>query len=98
MVKKAILLTAGDTVHCGLRSPDEQREHLASGTSGTMESTTLPQNDSHANAVDLVPLPGGKLSWDWSGCYEVARAGAAAAREKGANVRWGTPRRAWPRD
>ena len=90
VVEKAILLTAQDfAAHCGLRTLEKQREHVASGTSWTMDSKHLPQGDGYAHAVDLVPFVDGRLNWDWSACYEVAAAVAAAARETGTDIRWG---------
>ena len=41
----------------GIRDPDEQARHLASGASKTRNSKHLPQRDGLAHAVDLVRWP-----------------------------------------
>jgi peptidoglycan L-alanyl-D-glutamate endopeptidase CwlK len=41
----------------GIRDPDEQRRHLASGASKTLHSKHLPQRDGLAHAVDLIRWP-----------------------------------------
>ena len=90
VVERAIQITEQDfEVHCGSRTLAEQRAHIAAGTSWTLNSKHLPQSDGFAHAVDLVPLVGGKLSWDWGGCYTIAAAMSAAAAEHRVQLRWG---------
>ena len=77
--------------HDGLRTIEEQRRHLRNGTTRTMRSKHLD-----GLAVDLVPIIGGVLKWDWDGCYEIAWAMDQAATHMGiaSNIRWGG---AWDR-
>jgi peptidoglycan L-alanyl-D-glutamate endopeptidase CwlK len=78
-------------VYDGIRTVEEQRKYVAAGTSKTMNSKHLD-----GLAVDLVPIIGGVLKWDWIGCYEIARAMDAAATELGIahRITWGG---AWDR-
>jgi peptidoglycan L-alanyl-D-glutamate endopeptidase CwlK len=77
--------------HDGFRTLEEQRRHVRNGTSRTMNSKHL-----RGLAVDLVPVIGGVLKWDWDGCYEIAWAMDQAATHMGiaGNIRWGG---AWDR-
>lgn len=94
-VGRAIALTAQDfAVMQGVRSPEEQKRHLADGTSRTLNSKHLVQADGWGHAVDLVPWIDGRARWDWPGCCAVAAAMALAAAERGVALRWGG---AWDR-
>ncbi len=75
----------------GIRTLKEQQQHMKDGTTKTMKSKHLD-----GLAVDLVPWINGKPTWDWNGCYEIARAMDAAATEFGFadHIRWGG---AWDR-
>lgn len=75
----------------GIRSYKEQQQHVADGTSKTMQSKHL-----QGLAVDLVPWINGQPVWDWDGCYKIALAMDKAATELGiANrITWGG---AWDR-
>lgn len=91
-VKLALKLSTQDfTVFDGIRTLKEQQQHVANGTSKTMQSKHL-----QGLAVDLVPWIGGKLVWDWEGCYKIAMAMDAAATQLGIadKIRWGG---AWDR-
>lgn len=76
-------------VHDGLRTPQEQREYLRTGTSTTVNSKHLPQRDGYGHAVDLVPYINGKLRWEWEPIYRIAAAMCSAARELQLPLRWG---------
>lgn len=76
-------------VHDGLRTPQEQREYLRTGTSTTMNSKHLQQRDGYGHAVDLVPYINGKLRWEWEPIYRIAAAMCSAARELQLPLRWG---------
>lgn len=92
VVKRAIEITTQDfTVYDGLRTLKEQQQHVKNGTSQTMKSKHLD-----GLAVDLVPWIGGKLVWDWDGCYKIAMAMDRAATERriANHIRWGG---AWDR-
>lgn len=94
-VERAIQLTAVDfTVMQGLRSLEEQKQHVANGTSRTMNSKHLVQPDGYGHAVDLVPWIDGRAQWDWKGCFAIAAAMKLASAEKGVRLRWGG---AWDR-
>lgn len=78
-------------VHDGIRTVEEQRKHVASGASKTMQSKHLT-----GLAVDLVPWINGKWSWDWDAIFWIAYAMDFAATQAGVakNIRWGG---AWDR-
>ncbi len=76
-------------VHDGLRTPQEQREYVRTGTSTTMNSMHLRQSDGYSHAVDLVPYIGGKLRWEWEPIYRIAAAMHSAATELKLPLRWG---------
>lgn len=64
-VKRMIEVTPRDfSVIDGVRTLEEQKANVAKGVSKTMNSLHLPQSDGFAHAVDLVPIVGGKVSWD----------------------------------
>src|SRR3546814_13354288 len=75
-VKRAIEITIQDfTVFDGIRSVKEQQQHVANGTSQTMQSKHLD-----GLAVDLVPWVG-KPVWEWDRIYPIAFAMDQAATE-----------------
>lgn len=90
VVRRAIQLTAQDfQVYDGLRTLEEQRAHVAAGTSKTLDSKHLPQADGFGHAVDLVPWIGGKARWEWAAIYPIAAAVWQAASEQGVALTWG---------
>ncbi len=68
----------------GLRAPERQAELVGKGASQTMNSRHLT-----GHAVDLAPLIGGEVSWDWKHFYPLADAVAHAARAEGVPLYWG---------
>lgn len=85
VVKRALQITTQDfAVLEGLRTKERQAELVRKGASQTMNSRHLT-----GNAVDLVPIVNGKVSWDWKYFYPIAEAMREAAKELGVNVRWG---------
>lgn len=85
VVKRAIELTPVDfTVIEGLRTVERQRELVASGASTTMKSRHL---DGHA--VDIAPVVGGEVRWDWPLYRKIAPAMKQAAKEVGVPIEWG---------
>jgi len=85
VVKRAIELSVQDfAVHDGIRTMAEQKVHVASGASQTLDSRHLS-----GYAVDLVPLINGKLRWAWQPIYRIADAVRTAARELNIPLRWG---------
>lgn len=69
----------------GLRTPERQRQLVASGASQTMNSRHLT-----GHAVDLLPIgPNGKPAFDWPLYHRLAPAVKQAARELGVSIVWG---------
>ncbi len=68
----------------GLRTRERQAELVAKGASQTMNSRHLT-----GHAVDLAPLVGMDVSWDWNHFYPMADAIADAARAEGVPLIWG---------
>ena len=68
----------------GLRTRERQAELVAKGASQTMNSRHLT-----GHAVDLAPLVGTDVSWDWKHFYPMADAIAHAARAEGVPLLWG---------
>jgi peptidoglycan L-alanyl-D-glutamate endopeptidase CwlK len=68
----------------GLRTVARQKELVARGASKTMKSRHI-----HGFAVDIAPLIGGKISWDWPAFHPLAKAIKAAAAAENVNLNWG---------
>jgi peptidoglycan L-alanyl-D-glutamate endopeptidase CwlK len=68
----------------GLRTPERQAELVAKGASQTMNSRHLT-----GHAVDLAPLVGTDISWNWTHFFPLADALADAARKEGVPLIWG---------
>ena len=68
----------------GLRTPERQRELVATGASQTLASRHLT-----GHAIDLAPLVGGGLRWDWPLFYRLADAVAHAANQLFIPLTWG---------
>lgn len=85
VVQRAIQITPVDfAVIEGLRTPERQRELVASGASQTSNSRHLT-----GHAVDIAPYVGGSIRWDWPLFYPLAAAMQRAAAELSVPVRWG---------
>lgn len=96
VVKRAILVTTEDfAVTEGVRTTAEEAEHVANGTSHTMNSKHLVQSDGYGHASDLVPWVNGALVWalpaavQWKFIYPVAAAVQEAAIAESVRLRWG---------
>jgi peptidoglycan L-alanyl-D-glutamate endopeptidase CwlK len=68
----------------GVRSLERQRDLVASGASQTMASRHLT-----GHAIDLAPVVGTDVSWDWRHFFPLADAIAHAARKEGVPLLWG---------
>ena len=68
----------------GLRTMQRQRELMASGASKTMNSRHLT-----GHAVDIAPLAGGEVSWDWPLYYQLEPVVKQAAVDLGVALEWG---------
>ena len=85
VVKRAIELSSVDfAVIEGVRTKARQAELVKKGASKTMNSRHIT-----GHAVDIVPIIGGKISWDFNHYYPIAKAMATAATELNVRVRWG---------
>lgn len=85
VVQLAIRLTPVDfTVLEGLRTKERQAQLVAAGASRTMNSRHLT-----GHAVDIAPLVGGTVSWDWPLYHRLAPAVKQAAAELGVAIVWG---------
>ncbi len=96
VARQALILSSQDfSVAEGLRSTEEEAEHVANGTSHTMNSKHLLQGDGYGHALDLVPFVNGKTLWalpasvQWNFIYPVAAAVQAAAEIEKVRIRWG---------
>ena len=68
----------------GLRTRERQAELLSKGASKTLNSRHIT-----GHAVDLAPVIGGEIRWDWPPFYKIAEAMKAAAKELGVAIVWG---------
>lgn len=68
----------------GLRTRERQAQLLHDGKSQTMNSRHLT-----GHAVDLAPMAGGFVSWDWKLYHPLAARMKAAAAAEGVPVEWG---------
>jgi peptidoglycan L-alanyl-D-glutamate endopeptidase CwlK len=68
----------------GLRTVERQRQLVAKGASQTMRSRHLT-----GHAVDIAPVVGGAIRWDWPLYDRLAVAVKQAAREVSVPVEWG---------
>jgi peptidoglycan L-alanyl-D-glutamate endopeptidase CwlK len=85
VVKKAAILSDLDfTVLEGLRSAERQKQLVSQGASKTMNSRHLT-----GHAVDLAPMIGGKISWDWPLYHKLAEVMRAASLNEKVPIRWG---------
>lgn len=85
IVKRAALISDLDfTVLEGLRTTARQRELVAQGASKTMNSRHIT-----GHAVDVAPMVGGKVSWDWPLYYRLAPIVKRAASDIGHPIEWG---------
>jgi peptidoglycan L-alanyl-D-glutamate endopeptidase CwlK len=85
VVKKAAILSDLDfTVLEGLRSAERQKQLVSQGASKTMNSRHLT-----GHAVDLAPMIGGKISWDWGLYLKLGDVMREASLAEKVPVRWG---------
>lgn len=85
IVERAIQISPVDfCVLEGMRTIQRQRQLFAAGATRTMNSRHLT-----GHAVDLAPMLGGKVSWDWPLYHQLAPAVKKAATELGYPIEWG---------
>lgn len=73
----------------GVRSVARQRTLVAKGASKTMNSRHIPAKNGYGHAVDIAPMIGGKVSWDWPLYHKLAPFVKRAARQEGVPIEWG---------
>jgi peptidoglycan L-alanyl-D-glutamate endopeptidase CwlK len=61
-----------------------QKQLLAQGATRTLNSRHLT-----GHAVDLAPMIGGTVSWDWPTYYRLAKIVKAAAEHEDVPITWG---------
>jgi len=85
VVKKAAAMSALDfTVLEGLRTLDRQKQLMASGATKTLNSRHLT-----GHAVDLAPMIGGTVRWDWPLYHQLAAVVKDAAKAENVPIQWG---------
>ena len=85
VVKKAAAMSDLDfTVLEGLRTQARQKELMAQGATKTMNSRHLT-----GHAVDLAPMIGGTIRWDWPLYHRLAKIVKAAAAAENVPITWG---------
>ena len=81
--------TQNFSVQDGVRTLLKQKMLVKSGASKTLASKHLIQSDGLGHAVDIVPVIGGDLRWEWKPIFVIAVAMDKAATELGVKLRWG---------
>ena len=90
VIKRAAAISSVDfTVLEVLRTVARQRQLVAQGASKTMNSRHLPGKDGKTRAVDIAPMIGGKVSWDWPLYHRLAPIIKQAAQDEGVPIEWG---------
>ena len=85
VVKKAAAMSDLDfTVLEGLRTVERQKELFANGATKTMNSRHIT-----GHAVDLAPMLGGQISWDWPLYARLSKIVKAAAVAENVPLTWG---------
>lgn len=85
VVKKAAALSSLDfTVLEGLRTEARQKQLLDLGATKTMNSRHLT-----GHAVDLAPMVGGTVRWDWPLYHQLAVIVKEAAKAENVPIQWG---------
>jgi len=85
VVHRAAALSSLDfTVLEGWRNLDRQKQLLAQKATKTLNSRHLT-----GHAVDLAPMIGGSVSWDWPLYHRLAKVVKAAADHEGVPITWG---------
>ena len=85
VVKKAAALSSLDfTVLEGLRTQARQKHLMDIGATRTMNSRHLT-----GHAVDLAPMVGGTVRWDWPLYHQLADIMKSASASENVPIRWG---------
>lgn len=91
VVHKAAAMSDLDfTVLEGVRTLERQKQLFAARATKTMNSRHLPHGPNRlAHAVDLAPLVGDQVSWDWPLYHRLADIVKAAAAAEKVPITWG---------
>lgn len=89
IVRAASLSSIDFTVLEVLRTVERQKELVAKGASKTMKSRHLPGVNGKSHAVDIAPMIGSEVSWDWPMYRKLAPIIKQAAKEVGVPIEWG---------
>jgi peptidoglycan L-alanyl-D-glutamate endopeptidase CwlK len=85
VVKKAAAMSSLDfTVLEGLRTKDRQKQLMDLGATKTLNSRHIT-----GHAVDLAPMVGGTVRWDWSLYLNLAEFVRMASIHEKVPIRWG---------
>ena len=85
VVRRALEISKVDfAVLEGVRSIERQAQMVKSGASQTMNSRHLT-----GHAIDVAPVVGNQVRWDWPLYYPLAEAMKAAAAELNIPIEWG---------
>ena len=85
VVKKAAAMSSLDfTVLEGLRTAVRQKQLFDQGATKTMNSRHLT-----GHAVDLAPMIGGTVRWDWPLYHQLAEIVRSASISENVPIRWG---------
>ena len=85
VVKNAAALSSLDfTVLEGLRTKERQKQLLGLGATKTINSRHLT-----GHAVDLAPMVGGTVRWDWPLYHQLAVIVKEAAKAENVPIQWG---------
>lgn len=85
VVERALLLCTVDfAVIEGLRTPERQKQLVASGASRTLNSRHIT-----GHAVDIAPWVAGTMRWDWPLFRPIADAMKLASAELKVPIVWG---------
>lgn len=85
VVHRALRLCVVDfAVTEGLRTMARQKQLVAAGASRTLNSRHIT-----GHAVDLAPVIGGRICWDWPPFRQIASAMKEAARDLSVSIVWG---------
>ncbi len=75
----------------GVRTTVRQAELVAKGASQTMKSRHIT-----GHAVDIAPLVGGEVRWDWPLYHKLAPVVKQAAKDLGVPLEWGGDWKSFP--
>ena len=85
VIKRAAAMSALDfTVLEGLRTPARQKQLFDEGATKTMNSRHIT-----GHAVDIAPMIGGTVRWDWPLYKRLAETVKAAAKAENVPIQWG---------